>query len=55
MTKRATARFPHADVLVEYMADFAKPQERDGHISYNTDVGFRQPFVLLSEINPLTV
>ena len=25
-------------MLVEYMADFAQPQEQDGHISYNTDV-----------------
>ena len=38
VTQRATARFPSADVLVEYMADFAKLQEEDGHISYTTDV-----------------
>ena len=38
VTERATARFPSADVLVDYMADFAKPQEQDGHISYSTDV-----------------
>ena len=38
VTQRAIERFPSADVLVDYMADFAKPQERDGHISYNTDV-----------------
>ena len=38
VTDRATARFPSADVLVDYMADFAKPQEQGGHISYGTDV-----------------
>jgi hypothetical protein len=38
VTKRATERFPSADVLVEYMADFVKPQEAAGRISYSTDV-----------------
>ena len=38
VTKRVKERFPDADVLVDYMADFARPQSRAGHISYNTDV-----------------
>ena len=37
-TDRVTARFPSADVLVDYMAVLAKPREQDGHISYSTDV-----------------
>lgn len=36
VTNRTTARFPHADVLVDYIRDFAKAQEEAGKIFYET-------------------
>lgn len=35
---RTTERFPHADVLLAYLRDFAQPQERAGRIAYMTQV-----------------
>ena len=35
---RTTERFPHADVLVEYLRSFAQPQEEAGRIAYDTQV-----------------
>ena len=30
VTNRTTARFPHADVIVDYLREFARPQEAAG-------------------------
>ena len=38
VTNRTTARFPSADVLVEYLRDFAQPQETAGRIEYGAEV-----------------
>ena len=38
MTNRTTARWPHADVLVEYLRDYARAQERVGRIAYGHTV-----------------
>ena len=38
VTNRTTDRFPHADTLVEYLRDFAKPQEVAGRIQYGAEV-----------------
>ena len=38
VTNRTTDRFPSADILVEYLQDFAKPQEAAGRIEYGADV-----------------
>ena len=38
MTKRTPRRWPRADILVEYLNDFAKKQEGAGRIRYNTTV-----------------
>ena len=38
MTNRTEERFPHADVLVDYLRDFAAEQEDGGHIAYGTAV-----------------
>ena len=38
VTNRTTDRFPHADTLVEYLRDFARPQETAGRIQYGVDV-----------------
>jgi cation diffusion facilitator CzcD-associated flavoprotein CzcO len=38
VTNRTTERFPHADTLVEYLRDFARPQETAGRIQYGTEV-----------------
>jgi cation diffusion facilitator CzcD-associated flavoprotein CzcO len=35
---RTTERFPHADVLVAYLRDFAQPQQQAGRIAYGTQV-----------------
>ena len=38
VTNRTKLRFPNADVLVEYLADFAREQEQAGRIWYNSSV-----------------
>ncbi len=38
VTNRTTERFPHADTLVEYLRDFAQPQETAGRIQYGAEV-----------------
>jgi hypothetical protein len=38
MTERTKDRWPAADVLVEYLRDYAKVQEADGKTQYNTTV-----------------
>ena len=38
VTNRSALRFPSADVVVEYMREFAKAQESAGRIYYNTSV-----------------
>lgn len=38
VTGRTEDRFPHADVLVDYLRDFAAEQEADGRIMYGTEV-----------------
>ena len=38
MTRRTKQRWPHADILVAYLKDYAKPQEDAGNIKYNTTV-----------------
>eukprot|EP01043_Picozoa_sp_COSAG02_P000460 COSAG02_NODE_8_length_60691_cov_104.994752_26_plen_293_part_00 len=38
MTNRTEERFPHADVLVDYLRDFAAEQEDSGRIAYGTAV-----------------
>ena len=38
MTERTKDRWPAADILVEYLKDYAKAQEADGKIQFNTTV-----------------
>ena len=38
VTNRTTARFPSAAVLVEYLREFAQPQEAAGRIEYGAEV-----------------
>lgn len=38
MTKRTTDRFPKADVLAQYLRDFASKQESAGKIRYRTNI-----------------
>ena len=38
VTNRTTARFPRAEVLVEYLREFAQPQEAAGRIEYGAEV-----------------
>lgn len=38
MTNRSVERFPHADVLADYLRDFAKAQEEAGRVQYDTNV-----------------
>eukprot|EP01051_Picozoa_sp_SAG22_P004212 SAG22_NODE_220_length_14862_cov_73.769424_3_plen_864_part_00 len=38
LTKRTKERFPHADLLVQYLREFAAAQERSGRIFYKTNV-----------------
>ena len=38
VTNRTTARFPRAEVLAEYLEEYARPQEAAGRIEYGADV-----------------
>ena len=38
MTRRTKERWPPADILVEYLQDFAQQQEQAGRIQYDTEV-----------------
>ena len=38
LTERTIERFPHADMLVEYLREYAAEQERSGRIFYRTSV-----------------
>ena len=38
LTERTIERFPHADMLVEYLREYAAEQERSGRVFYRTSV-----------------
>ena len=45
VTNRTTARWPHADVLLSYLRDYAAAQDAAGRISYNSTVVSVSPVV----------